>query len=120
VADAILGNEMFTHYDKAHIGRLCEQSGLPQRALEHFTDVADIKRVLQANSASLNPEFLLGFFGSVSRETSLEILKEMLSRNIRYDRLQLYLLLFVAYCCVLLLLIIYLSYYCDYFIRVLF
>ncbi|KAJ1426287.1 hypothetical protein B484DRAFT_397626 [Ochromonadaceae sp. CCMP2298] len=83
VADAILGNEMFTHYDKAHIGRLCEQSGLPQRALEHFTDVADIKRVLQANSASLNPEFLLGFFGSVSRETSLEILKEMLSRNIR-------------------------------------
>lgn len=25
VADAILGNEMFTHYDKAHIGRLCEQ-----------------------------------------------------------------------------------------------
>lgn len=25
MADAILGNEMFTHYDKAHIGRLCEQ-----------------------------------------------------------------------------------------------
>jgi clathrin heavy chain len=28
VADAILGNEMFTHYDKAHIGRLCEQVGV--------------------------------------------------------------------------------------------
>ena len=25
VADAILGNEMFSYYDKAHIGRLCEQ-----------------------------------------------------------------------------------------------
>ena len=29
VADAILGNEMFTHYDKAHIGRLCEQVSVP-------------------------------------------------------------------------------------------
>lgn len=85
VADAILGNEMFSHYDKAYIGRLCEQTGLAQRALEHYTDVADIKRVIQANSASLNPEFLLSFFGSVSRESSLEILKEMLSRNIRQN-----------------------------------
>jgi len=85
VADAILGNEMFTHYDKAYIGKLCEQSGLAQRALEHYTDVADIKRVLQANSATLNPEFLVSFFGSVSREASLEILKEMLSRNIRQN-----------------------------------
>ena len=37
VADAILGNQMFTHYDRAHIAQLCEKAGLLQRALEHYT-----------------------------------------------------------------------------------
>ena len=31
VADAILGNEMFTHYDRAHVASLCEKAGLFQR-----------------------------------------------------------------------------------------
>jgi clathrin heavy chain len=82
VADAILGNEMFTHYDRVAIARLCEQAGLMQRALENYTDVADIKRVMQ-NGVGLTPEFLLTYFGSVSKEGSLEILREMLARNMR-------------------------------------
>lgn len=73
VADAILGNEMFTHYDKAHIGRLCEQAGLTQRALEHYSDVTDIKRCLLSGGGAINPEFLLSYFGTVSREGSLEV-----------------------------------------------
>jgi clathrin heavy chain len=85
VADAILGNEMFTHYDKAHIGRLCEQAGLLQRALEHYTDLGDIKRVLNGAGAAINPEFLLSYFGTVSREGSLEVLKDLLTRNIRQN-----------------------------------
>ena len=43
VADAILGNQMFTHYDRAHVAQLCEKAGLLQRALEHYTDLYDIK-----------------------------------------------------------------------------
>lgn len=31
VADAILGNQMFTHYDRAHVAQLCEKAGLLQR-----------------------------------------------------------------------------------------
>ncbi|KAJ3972225.1 hypothetical protein EV361DRAFT_798533 [Lentinula raphanica] len=31
VADAILGNEMFTHYDRPRIANLCEKAGLMQR-----------------------------------------------------------------------------------------
>ena len=31
VADAILGNEMFTNYDRAYIAQLCEKAGLFQR-----------------------------------------------------------------------------------------
>jgi clathrin heavy chain len=82
VADAILGNEMFTHYDRVAVAKLCEQCGLMQRALENYTDIADIKRVMQ-NGVGLTPEFLLTYFGSVSKEGSLEILREMLARNIR-------------------------------------
>lgn len=36
VADAILDNEMFTHYDRTHVAKLCENAGLYQRALEHY------------------------------------------------------------------------------------
>lgn len=31
VADAILGNQMFKHYDRAHVAQLCEKAGLLQR-----------------------------------------------------------------------------------------
>ena len=84
VADAILGNEMFTHFDKNTIAKLCEQCGLMQRALENYTDIADIKRVMQ-NGVGLTPEFLLTYFGSVSKEGSIEILREMLARNMRQN-----------------------------------
>jgi clathrin heavy chain len=85
VADAILANEMFTHYDRAYIGRLCEQTGLAQRALDHYTDIADIKRVLQNSVGQLNPEGVVSFFGSMPKEGSLEILKDLLARNIRQN-----------------------------------
>jgi len=31
VANAILGNEMFVHYDRHRVANLCEKVGLPQR-----------------------------------------------------------------------------------------
>lgn len=46
---------MFTHYDKAHIAQLCEKAGLLQRALEHYTDLYDIKRAV-VHTHLLNPE----------------------------------------------------------------
>ncbi|XP_054531708.1 clathrin heavy chain 2 isoform X9 [Pan troglodytes] len=55
VADAILGNKMFTHYDRAHIAQLCEKAGLLQQALEHYTDLYDIKRAV-VHTHLLNPE----------------------------------------------------------------
>ncbi|CAH8452142.1 unnamed protein product [Schistosoma margrebowiei] len=55
VADAILGNQMFSHYDRAAIAQLCEKAGLLQRALEHYTDLYDIKRAV-VNTHLLNHE----------------------------------------------------------------
>jgi clathrin heavy chain len=84
VADAILGNQMFTHYDRAHIAQLCEKAGLLQRALEHYTDLYDIKRAV-VHTHLLNPEWLVNYFGSLSVQDSLECLKAMLQTNIRQN-----------------------------------
>jgi clathrin heavy chain len=84
VADAILGNQMVTHYDRAHIAQLCEQAGLLQRALEHYTDIYDIKRAI-VNTQMLNPEWLVNYFGTLSVEDSIECLRAMLTHNIRQN-----------------------------------
>ncbi|XP_063930088.1 clathrin heavy chain [Zophobas morio] len=84
VADAILGNNMFTHYDRAHIAQLCEKAGLLQRALEHYTDLYDIKRAV-VHTHLLPMEWLVSFFGTLSVEDSLECLKAMLTSNIRQN-----------------------------------
>lgn len=49
---------MFTHYDRAHVAQLCEKAGLLQRALEHYTDLYDIKRAV-VHTHLLNPEVRL-------------------------------------------------------------
>ncbi|KAH7058366.1 clathrin heavy chain [Linnemannia elongata] len=84
VADAILGNEMFTHYDRASIASMCEKAGLYQRALEHYTENADIKRVL-VHTHLLQPDWVIAYFGRLSVEQSLECLREMLSSNMRQN-----------------------------------
>ena len=43
------------------------QAGLMQRALEHYTELSDIKRIMQQGGGTLNPEFLLSYFGTISR-----------------------------------------------------
>ncbi|VDP46797.1 unnamed protein product [Soboliphyme baturini] len=84
VADAILGNNMFHHYDRAHVAQLCENAGLLQRALEHYTDLYDIKRAV-VHTHLLKPDWLVNYFGSLSVEDSLECLKAMLQANIRQN-----------------------------------
>lgn len=49
---------MFTHYDRPHIAQLCEKAGLLQRALEHYTDLYDIKRAV-VHTHLLNPDVSL-------------------------------------------------------------
>ncbi|THY60120.1 clathrin heavy chain [Aureobasidium pullulans] len=84
VADAILGNEMFTHYDRPRVATLCEQAGLYTRALEHYEDPAAIKRVI-VQSDKIPEEFLVNFFGKLTLELSMECLDEMLKVNIRQN-----------------------------------
>ncbi|CAN6483932.1 unnamed protein product [Victoria cruziana] len=55
VADAILANGMFSHYDRPRIAQLCEKAGLYMRALQHYTDLSDIKRVI-VNTHAIEPQ----------------------------------------------------------------
>jgi clathrin heavy chain len=84
VADAILGNEIFTHYDRPRIAQLCENAGLVQRALENSDDAAVIKRNI-VKTDKLSPEWLMNYFGRLSVEQTLECLDFMLEANIRQN-----------------------------------
>lgn len=82
VADAILGNKLFTQYDKQRIATLAEKAGLSMRALENFENPKDIKRVLSSPGMSqVSPEWLVNYFGTLTVDTSLELLKQMLESN---------------------------------------
>ena len=74
VADAILANGTLTHYDRPRVAQLCEKSGLYMRALQHYTDLKDIKRVI-VNTHAIDPQALVEFFGSLSSEWALDCLR---------------------------------------------
>ncbi|KAJ8540473.1 hypothetical protein K7X08_030392 [Anisodus acutangulus] len=82
VADAILANGMFSHYDRPRIAQLCEKAGLYIRALQHYSELPDIKRVI-VNTHAIEPQALVEFFGTVSREWALECMKDLLVINIK-------------------------------------
>ena len=85
VADAILGQEIFQHYDKGRIAGLCEQQGLVERALAHYTDPADIKRAVVHTHRLRDPNFLINWFGTLAPELAMECLEEMLRANMRQN-----------------------------------
>jgi clathrin heavy chain len=80
VADAVLANGQLTHYDRPKVAQLCEKAGLYLRALQHYTDLKDIRRVVVQTHA-LDPAALTEWFGSLSAEWALECLKELLVAN---------------------------------------
>ncbi|KAJ5170489.1 uncharacterized protein N7500_003272 [Penicillium coprophilum] len=84
VADAILGNEIFTHFDRPRIAQLCENAGLIQRALENSDDPAVIKRNI-VRTDKLSSEWLMNYFGRLSVEQTLDCLDTMLESNIRQN-----------------------------------
>ena len=69
-----MANGALTHYDRPRIAQLCEKAGLYMRALQHYSDLPDIKRVI-VNTHAIDPQQLLEFFGSLSAEWALECLR---------------------------------------------
>lgn len=82
VADVILQQDIWHHYDKPKIAQLCERAGLFQHALENYSDLADVKRVMQ-NTHVINPEFLVNYFANLSADDRLDCIKELIDSNPR-------------------------------------
>ncbi|GFY82278.1 clathrin, heavy chain [Actinidia rufa] len=70
VANAILANHMFSHYDCPRVAQPCEKAGLYVRALQHYTELPDIKRVIVNNHAT-EPQSLVEFFGTLGVGTGV-------------------------------------------------
>ncbi|KAI0331507.1 clathrin heavy chain [Cubamyces sp. BRFM 1775] len=84
VADAILVNQILTHFDRPRIANLCEKAGLLQRALELYEDLADIKRVI-VHTTAFPAEWLVDYFSRLTTEQSFACMQEMLRVNIRQN-----------------------------------
>lgn len=69
-----MANGTLTHYDRPRVAQLCEKAGLYMRALQHYSDLPDIKRVI-INTHAIDPQQLVEFFGSLSAEWALECLR---------------------------------------------
>lgn len=82
VAETILDLNVWKLYDRKKIGTLLEQRRLPQRALEHYTDPQDIRRVVLANSAGgINPEWLVKFMSNQNAQVIIDLMKDLLRQN---------------------------------------
>lgn len=79
-AQVILENNVFSQYDKQKIAQLCERMGLLQVALENYTDINDIKRVMLSTHL-IKPNYLLDYFGRLTPENQLTCLHELLKSN---------------------------------------
>ena len=80
VAEGIFQLNLFTHFDKERIGKMCEQVGLYTRALQNNTNVEDCKRVM-LNSHAISKEVMIEFFGRLSEEDTLTCLEQLLRTN---------------------------------------
>lgn len=84
VAEHLLATGRFTQFDKNLIADLCEKSGLQHRALELYTDISAIRRVMASmNPAMTTPEFLINFFSKLTPEDALQCLRDLMRSNPR-------------------------------------
>ncbi|AMD22448.1 HGR109Cp [Eremothecium sinecaudum] len=84
VADAILGNSIFSHYDRITVAKLCEKAGLYQSALQNYTDIKDIKRCITHTSA-LPADWLVGYFGKLNVQQSLACLRALMDSDLKLN-----------------------------------
>ena len=80
VAETIFQTDLFSNYDKVKIAQLCEQAEMFQRAIENYSNINDIRRVL-IRGRGFSPEFLISFFGHMTPNNALQCLYDMMKAN---------------------------------------
>ena len=59
-------------------------AGLFQRALEHYTELNDLKRVI-VHASQMQPDFILEWFGNLETAWGVELVREMLAKDLRQN-----------------------------------
>ncbi len=80
IVQSLLQMKIWNQYDKPKIAALCEQKGLYERALENYTEIKDIKRVL-LNSHALSPDYISEYLSKMEQEDCIACMGEMLRFN---------------------------------------
>ena len=82
VAETIFQMNIWSQFNKQKIALLCEQKGLPQRALENYTDIKDIRRcILNTNPANINQEWLGNYLTRIQSDWTLQIMQDLLRQS---------------------------------------
>ncbi|CAD7945130.1 unnamed protein product [Amoebophrya sp. A120] len=79
-AELIFQLDTFTHYDKQVVAQLCEKAGLWNRALQDYTDISDVRRVL-AYAPTMNAEFLVNYCTKLPPQTCLEVMGDLMKNR---------------------------------------
>jgi clathrin heavy chain len=77
-----MSKNLYTHYDFEKIAKLCEQSGLYQRALQHYLDISQAKRILISYGSTMQPDFVANVFQRYNSQERLDLLRELLKTNL--------------------------------------
>ena len=84
VAEGIFKMNTFTYYDRDQVANYCEKAGLYGRALQNYTNMNDIKRVI-LNVAMIPEEQIMETFGRFSEDDSLQVMYDLLRNNPQND-----------------------------------
>lgn len=95
VAEAILANRIFSHFDRQLIARLCETARLHQRALELYTEDGDIQRVL-SQAENIDPEWLIRYLEPLPPASILSLMQTLVSSSMK-SQLQLVVQIAIKY-----------------------
>jgi clathrin heavy chain len=77
VADAIFSFGLFKHFDRDHIGRVCEEVGLYSRAIECFSQPLDIRRVVFGHTSQITHDALVASLPKLSADDALDLLRAL-------------------------------------------
>ena len=79
-AETIFQSGTWSQYNKQRLAPLCEQKGLLNRALECYTDIKDIKRII-LNTQMFHADFLQNYILTLPAEDALVCLTDLLKHN---------------------------------------
>lgn len=81
IADRVLQSKSMTHYDRARVAVLCERSHLYQHALQHYTAIEDLNRVLSNNAQMLPAKCIVSVLRSLPSCYCILLLSSVLGIN---------------------------------------